>query len=92
MKIRLLRSASADLRQTADFIAIHARRAAERLVSRIEAHLSLIAETQFVAMDRAGRRAGTREFAEGKYIVSYRHNPAQDELVVVSVVHGARRS
>lgn len=91
MKVRLLRSASTDLRRVANYIAVHDRAAAEGLVRKIEAHLSLIAETQFVGMDRAGLRPGTREFVEGKYVITYHYLQPSDELVVISIVHGARR-
>lgn len=50
-----------------------------------------MAATGFTAMTRAGRLSGTRELVEGKFIITYRHDERAGEVVVVSVVHGARR-
>ena len=91
MRVRFLRKAVADLRRITNYIALDDPSAAARLVRRIDAHLDLVAATGFTAMTRAGRRSGTRELVEGKYIITYRHDGQSDEVVMVSVVHGARR-
>ena len=91
MKVRFLRTAAADLRRITDHISRDNPGAAKRLVRRIDSHLELLAATGFTAMARAGRRQGTRELVEGNYIVTYRHDQLTDEIVVLSVVHGARR-
>lgn len=90
MKVRFLRSAVVDLRRITDYIALDNPAAAERLVRRIDAHLELITATGFAAMARVGRRRGTRELVEGSYIITYRYDEKAREIVVVSVVHGAR--
>ena len=35
--------------------------------------------------------SGTREIVEGSYIVVYRYDPSPDQIIVLSVRHGARR-
>ena len=91
MKVRFLRSAIVDLRRITGYIALGNPAAAERFVRRIDAHLELITATGFAAMARVGRRRGTRELVEGNYIITYRYDEQAHEVVVLSVVHGARR-
>jgi toxin ParE1/3/4 len=41
-------------------------------------------------MGRPGLVPGTRELLEWPYIVVYRINEVREEVVIVSIVHGAR--
>jgi plasmid stabilization system protein ParE len=41
-------------------------------------------------MGRPGLIAGTRELLEYPYIIVYRVDLARDEIVIVSIVHGAQ--
>ena len=91
MKIRLQRAASADLRKITNYIERDNPAAARALVQQINRRLALIAETGFTAMGSPGRVAGTRIIVVGSYVVVYRCDERRPEIVVVSIIHGARR-
>ena len=42
-------------------------------------------------MGRPGLVDGTRELIEYPYIIVYRADEERDEIVVLSIIHGARR-
>jgi plasmid stabilization system protein ParE len=42
-------------------------------------------------MGRPGVQPGTREIVVRPYVIVYRFDPVRDEIVVLSVIHGARR-
>ncbi len=91
MNIRFLRAAERQLRSIVTYIAREDRRAAEALVKRVDAHFELMAATGFTDIGKRGRLRGTRQIVEGKYILVYRHDTVGDEIVVLSITHGARR-
>jgi toxin ParE1/3/4 len=65
-------------------------RAAYELISRIEAKVSRLATPQLAYMGRPGLVEGTRELIEYPYIVVYKVYEELNEIVVISIVHGAR--
>ena len=65
-------------------------RAAFEMVARIEAKVMRLETPELTNMGRPGLVEGTRELLEYPYIIVYRVDETQDEIVIVSVVHGAR--
>ena len=91
MRVRFIEAAANDLDGIAEHISQDSPRAALRVVRAIRRRIGLMAETGFAASGKPGRLTGTREIVVGAYIVVYRHDPGRDEIVVLSVTHGARR-
>jgi plasmid stabilization system protein ParE len=60
-------------------------------LSRIEAKLNRLANPKLAHMGRLGLVEGTRELIESPYIIVYTVHESAGEIVVVSVVHGARQ-
>ena len=61
------------------------------MVSRIRDHIDLLQEDNLADMGRPGLVEGTRELIEYPYIVVYRADKERNEVVVLSIIHGARR-
>jgi len=91
MKVIIRRAAQGDLDRIADWIAKDNPRAAASMVSRIRDHLDLLQEDNLANMGRPGLIEGTREIIEYPYIVVYRVEKERDEVIVLSIIHGARR-
>jgi toxin ParE1/3/4 len=72
------------------FIAENNPRAALELILRIEAKVMRLESPQLTHMGRPGLVEGTRELLEWPYIIVYKVFEDRDEIVVVSVVHGAQ--
>jgi addiction module RelE/StbE family toxin len=66
-------------------------RAALEMITRIEARVMVLETRELTNMGRPGLVDGTRELIEYPYIIVYRVDEARNEIVVVSVVHGAQR-
>ena len=66
-------------------------KAASELVARIEAKVMPLADPTLMHMGRPGLVEGTRELLEWPYIIVYKVDEARGEIVVISVVHGARK-
>jgi plasmid stabilization system protein ParE len=56
----------------------------------IEAKVMRLETPELTNMGRPGLVEGTRELLEYPYIIVYRVDETQDEIVIVSVVHGAQ--
>nr|WP_246736036.1 type II toxin-antitoxin system RelE/ParE family toxin [Enterovirga sp. DB1703] len=80
-----------DLEAIHGSIARDGPRAADDFIESIRAHLNSIADTGFGGIGRPGRGRGTRELVHGRYVIVYRYDPQTDEILVISVVNGARR-
>lgn len=91
MRARFIEAAADDLDGIAEHISQDSPRAALRLVRATRKRIGLMAESGLAASGRSGRLTGTREIVVGAYIVVYRHDPVRDEIVVLSVTHGALR-
>jgi toxin ParE1/3/4 len=60
------------------------------MIERIEAEVMHLASSELMHMGRPGLVEGTRELIESPYIIVYRIDEQRQEIVVVSVVHGAQ--
>ena len=89
MRVRWLRSARADLRRIAHYIAQDNPTAAERLTVRITEAVADLAEHPL--MGRPGRVISTRELVVSgtPYIVAYRVREGVVEIL--AVIHGAQQ-
>jgi toxin ParE1/3/4 len=67
-------------------------RAAQRLIDRIFRKLELLLNPGFARMGRIGREPGTHELIERPYIIVYEVREQRQEIIVLAVFHGARRS
>ena len=90
MKVTFDRAASDDLDRAFGWIAKDSPRAAYELIARIEAKVGQLATPELTYMGRPGLVEGTRELLEWPYIIVYRVYEDLEEIVIVSVVHGAQ--
>jgi toxin ParE1/3/4 len=65
-------------------------RAAFEMIARIEEKIMRLATPELTHMGRPGLVGGTRELLEWPYIIVYKVQEDREEIVIVSVVHGAR--
>ena len=79
-----------DLQRIFAWIAKDNPSAAERLVARIFARAEGLAEPEFTYTGRPGSDPGTREIIEYPYIVVYEIHDEREEIVILTVVHGAQ--
>jgi addiction module RelE/StbE family toxin len=91
MKVIIRRAAQGDLDRIADWIGKDNPNAAASIVSRIRDHIDLLQEDGLANMGRSGLIEGTRELIEYPYIIVYHVDEERDEVVVLSIIHGARR-
>jgi addiction module RelE/StbE family toxin len=66
-------------------------RAALEMIARIEAKVMGLETRELTNMGRPGLVKGTRELIEYPYIIVYCVDEGRNEIIVVSVVHGAQR-
>ncbi len=90
-RLRWSRPALADYRDIISWIRKANPRAAERIRDVIKDRLGLL--TTMPRMGRVGRVAGTRELviAGTPYIVIYELGDGDEHILVLRVLHGARR-
>jgi toxin ParE1/3/4 len=81
-----------DLHGIFSWIAKDNPRAARRLIERIFRKLELLLTPGFARMGRIGREPGTHELIERPYIIVYEVREQRQEIIVLAVFHGARRS
>ncbi len=60
------------------------------MIARIEAKVMRLGTPELAKMGRPGLVEGTRELLEYPYIIVYKVYEERDEIVVISIVHGAR--
>jgi plasmid stabilization system protein ParE len=72
------------------WIAKDSPRAASEMIGRIEAKVMRLETRELAHMGRPGLVEGTRELLEWPYIIVYQVFEDRDEIVVVSIVHGAQ--
>jgi toxin ParE1/3/4 len=90
MKVIVRESAKLDLDEIAEWIAKDSPRAAARIVSTIRNRISVLETDELAQMGRPGLVEGTRELLEYPYIIVYAVYQDRNEIVVLSIVHGAR--
>jgi len=90
MKITFEPAARNELNDIFEWIAKDNPGAARRLVARIEEKITRLAVPNLAHMGRLGLVAGTRELIQYPYIIVYRVDEEHEEIVIVSIVHGAR--
>jgi toxin ParE1/3/4 len=73
-----------------NWIAKDSPRAAAGLIGRIFGKAEKLAAPELSHTGRAGLVEGTRELLEGPYIIVYKIFEERSEIVVLTVVHGAR--
>jgi toxin ParE1/3/4 len=83
-------AAEEDLHRIFAWIAEDNPRAAADVVSRIRERINLLELDALAHMGRVGVVKGTRELVEYPYIIVYKVFDDRSEIVVLSVVHGAR--
>ena len=90
MKVTFEPAARDDLGRIFEWIANQNPRAATELIARIEAKVMRLENRELTHMGRPGLVEGTRELLESPYIIVYRVDEVRQEIVVVSVAHGAQ--
>jgi plasmid stabilization system protein ParE len=90
MRITFDPGARADLDDIFAWISKDNEAAAYAMISRIEARIARLATPGLEHIGRPGLDDGTRELIEYPYIVVYEVFESRAEIVVWSVVHGAR--
>jgi toxin ParE1/3/4 len=90
MRVTFDPAARDELDDIFQWIAKDSPRAAHELIARIEAKVMRLLVPQLTHMGRPGLVEGTRELLEWPYIVVYQVFEDREEIVVLSVVHGAR--
>lgn len=90
MRVSFDPDAWAELDRIFAWVAKDNPRAAHDLVARIEAKVMRLATAELTHMGRPGLIEGTRELLEWPYIIVYKVYDERDEIVVLTIVHGAR--
>ena len=90
MRVIIRESAQADLDHIAEWIAKDSPSAAARMVATIRDRIGFLETDELTHMGRPGLVEGTRELLEWPYIIVYKVFEDREEIVVLSVVHGAR--
>ncbi len=90
MKVVVRESAQVDLDRIAEWIGKDSPRAAARIVSTIRDRINVLETDELAQMGRPGLVEGTRELLEYPYIIVYGVHEDRGEIVVLSIVHGAR--
>ena len=66
-------------------------KAAVETIQRIWDRIERLAASDFADSGRPGRIPGTRELIVGPYIIVYQPHHDREEIVVLAIVHSARR-
>jgi toxin ParE1/3/4 len=90
MKVIIREVAEADLDHIAEWIAQDSPSAAVRMVKTIRDRINFLETDELAHMGRPGLVERTRELLEYPYIIIYQVDDDRGEVVVLSIVHGAR--
>jgi toxin ParE1/3/4 len=91
MKVIVRKSAQRDLDAILDWISQDSPRAAAQVVRRILARINGLAVPSLSHIGRPGLIDGTRELLEPPYLIIYRVDAALDVVVVLGILHTARK-
>jgi addiction module RelE/StbE family toxin len=90
MKVVVREAAARDVEDIFNWISKDNPRAAIAVTRRIGERVNRLAVPGLAHMGRPGLAEGTRELVEAPYIIVYMVDEPADEIVVLSIVHGAR--
>ncbi len=90
MRVTFDPAARSELDRVFAWIAKDNPRAAFEMIARIEAKVMRLGAPELANMGRPGLVKGTRELLEYPYIIVYKVHEERDEIVVISIVHGAQ--
>jgi toxin ParE1/3/4 len=90
MKVTFEPAARDDLDDIFAWIARDNPSAALAMIARIEDRVMRLENRELMHMGRPGLVEGTRELLEWPYIVVYKIDDVRQEIVIVSIVHGAQ--
>jgi toxin ParE1/3/4 len=90
MKVRFEPAAGDELDRIFAWIARDNQRAALNVIARIEDKVMRLESPELTHMGRPGLVEGTRELLEWPYIIVYKVHEDREEVVIVSIVHGAQ--
>ena len=90
MKVTFEPAASDELDRIFAWIARDNPRAALNMIARIEDKIMRLESPELTYMGRPGLVEGTRELLEWPYIIVYKVYEDREEVVIVSIVHGAQ--
>jgi toxin ParE1/3/4 len=90
VRVKFEPAARDELEQIHQWIADVNPRAADALIARIEDKVMRLAIPGMAQMGRPGLIEGTRELIEFPYVIVYAIHELQNEIVIVSIVRGAR--
>lgn len=90
MKVIVRAKADDDIDRVFAWIAKDSPSAATNVVARIRENINRLSTNELAYMGHAGVVNDTLEIIERPYIIVYKVNEKRREIVVLSVVHGAR--
>jgi toxin ParE1/3/4 len=90
MRVVLRESALEDLDQIYAWISRDNPSAAASMVARIRDRIAFLEIDALAQMGRLGLVPGTRELIESPYVIVYRVDDRQREVVVLAILHGAQ--
>jgi len=90
MRVTFDPAARDDLERISKWIAKDNARAALEMIARIETSVYRLADSELTHMGHSGTVPGTLEIIVRPYIIVYKVFKTRREIVVLSVVHGAR--
>jgi toxin ParE1/3/4 len=90
MKVTFEPAAQDDLDRIFAWIARDNPRAALEMIARIEHRVMRLENRELTHMGRPGLVEGTRELLEWPYIIVYKIDGVRQEIVIVSIAHGAQ--
>jgi plasmid stabilization system protein ParE len=91
VRVVVRQAARRDLDDILVWISKDSPRAAKAVVGRIVLRVNRLATRGLASMGRPGLVDGTRELLEPPYIIVYRVDQAAGEIIVLNILHGARK-
>ena len=91
MRLVIRDAAAADLEYIYAWIARYSPRAADKIVERLLYRMRLLLDPGMAQLGRPGLEEATRELVERPYIIVYEVDEANEEIVILAVVHGGQK-